>query len=354
MQKIITIAGTRPEWVRLSRIIPKLDKLCTHIVVHTSQNKQECLNDIFFKELNIRKPNYFLNVEGTLGKQLSIMFIKIEEIFRKEKPDKILILGDTNSGLCSIIAERMGIPVFHLEAGNRCFDKRVPEEVNRKLIDAISTYNLPYTPNSRENLINEGIDKQKVFVCGNPIGEVISYYQYDVNKSKVLSKLRLSSNDYFLSTFHRAETVDVYERCKEIVEGLNIIAEDYLKPVVCSIHPRTANKLKEMKLRFHSKVMLLEPFGLFDFIQLEKNAKLILTDSGTVSEEACILGTPCVVMRDSTERPEIIECGSAMLSKVDANNILLSTNIMLNVEDWTIPTGYDHSNVSDKIIQFML
>jgi UDP-N-acetylglucosamine 2-epimerase (non-hydrolysing) len=352
--KIITIAGTRPEWVRLSRIMAKLDKLCNHIIIHTGQNKQKCLSDIFFKELDIRKPDYFLEVEGTLGKQLSIMLFKIEEIFKKEKPDKVLILGDTNSGLCSLIAERMGIPVYHAESGNRSFDKKVPEEINRKLIDSISTYNLPYTFRSREHLIREGVPPNKIFMSGNPITEVLYYYKYGIDKSKILSKLGLSNKRYFLATFHRAETVDVEDRLLEIIQGLKLIEEDYLQPIICSIHPRTRDKINKLKINISNNIKFLEPFGFFDFINLEKQARCVLTDSGTVSEECCILGTPCVIMRDSTERPELVECGSAMLSKVNSNNILLSTRIMTLIDNWQIPIGYEYINVSDKIIAYML
>jgi len=352
--KITTILGTRPEIIRLSRIMPLLDKLCKHTIIHTTQNHDYKLNDIFFKELDLRLPDIFLGAkEMSLGDQLATMFPKLENLFSNSRPDKVVILGDTNSGLASFIAERMGIPVYHLEAGNRCHDKRVPEEVNRKLIDAISSYNLPYTPGSRENLIREGVGKDKIFTSGNPINEVLNYYSEEIQASRILKQLKLYKREYFLATFHRAETVDYPDRLNQIVKGLLAVAEVYGMPVVCSVHPRTRKKLATLKYD-ESKLMMLEPFGFFDFVELEKNAKLILSDSGTVSEEACILRVPCVVMRDTTERPEIIESGSAVVSTVDSTRILACTEMMLPIDTWPLPIGYGDLNVSTKITNFIL
>jgi len=356
--KICTILGTRPEIIRLSRIIPKLDQFCNHTVVHTGQNYEESLSDIFFKELKIRKPDHFLEIKGTIGEQMSLMFPAIEGIFKNEEPDKVLILGDTNSSLCSIVAERMGIPVYHLEAGNRCFDKRVPEEVNRKLVDSISTYNLPYTLNSRENLINEGIGKTRIFTCGNPIYEVLTYYIREINKSKILQKLKLRKKEYCLATFHRSETVDFESKLREIIFGLNRVSRNL--PVICSIHPRTKDKiinfLPKTFLNPLKNIRLFEPFGFFDFVHLEQNARVVLTDSGTVSEEACILRRPTIIMRKVTERPEIVECGAAILSGIGRNEIADSFKIILSQKDreWILPEGYNVSNVSNRVVQFVL
>jgi len=352
--KITTILGTRPEIIRLSRIMPLLDKLCKHTIIHTTQNHDYRLNDIFFKELGLRLPDIFLGAkEMSLGEQLAIMFPKLENIFSRNRPDKVVILGDTNSGLASFMAERMGIPVYHLEAGNRCHDKRVPEEVNRKLIDAISSYNLPYTPGSRENLIREGVSKDKIFTSGNPINEVLNYYSGEIQASRILKQLKLQKQKYFLATFHRAETVDYPDRLNQIVEGLLAVAETYGIPIVCSIHPRTRKKLTALKYD-GSKLMMLEPFGFFDFVKLEKNAMGILTDSGTVSEEACILGVPCIVMRDTTERPEIVESGSAIVSTVNSARILACTEIIMHTDAWPLPIGYGDLNVATKIINFVI
>ena len=352
--KITTILGTRPEIIRLSRIMPLLDKSCEHTIIHTTQNHDYKLNDIFFQELGLRLPDMFLGAkEMSLGDQLATMFPKLENTFLRNRPDKVVILGDTNSGLASFIAERMGISVYHLEAGNRCHDKRVPEEVNRKLIDAISSYNLPYTPGSRENLIREGVRKDKIFTSGNPINEVLKHYGRGIGSSTIMATLGIRHGNYFLATFHRAETVDHPHRLKQIIDGLNGVANKYKMPVVCSVHPRTKAKLASGKYDV-SALKMLEPFGFFDFVKLERGAKCILTDSGTVSEEACILGIPCVIMRDTTERPEIIESGSAIVSTVDSARILACTKIIMHTDAWPLPIGYGDLNVATKIINFVI
>ena len=355
--KILTILGTRPEIIRLSRIIPKLDKLCTHIVVHTGQNYDTKLNDIFFKELKLRQPDIFLGSKtGNFGDQIGLMFKRIEEILLEHKPDKVLILGDTNSGLCAIVCERLGIPVYHMEAGNRCFDKRVPEEINRKIIDSISSFNLPYTKLSKENLLNDGIPKNKVFITGNPIYEVLNYYFKDIDKSNILKELKLKSGRYFLSTFHRAENVDNYLVLKQIIGGLSLIALHFKMKVICSVHPRTMEKLKRWDVVAENpNVLFFEPWGLFDFVKLEQNAACVISDSGTVAEETCILEVPNVIIRNTTERPEVLECGSNILAGTDCINIERCTGIMLKTNsDWAIPEGYDVPDVSDRVIKILL
>jgi len=357
MQKVMTILGTRPEIIRLSLIIPLLDKHCNHIVVNTMQNYDYKLNDLFFKDLRLRKPDIsFQTKSGSFGEQMSIMFGEIEKILIEHKPDSVLILGDTNSALCAIVVERMGIPVYHMEAGNRCFDRSVPEEVNRKIIDSISSYNLPYVRGSRENLLAEGIHKSRIFTCGNPIAEVLEDYRYKVKarEGDVLNTLNLTKDNYFLATFHRAETVDIPERLLQLIEGLKEVGSTYNLPVVCSVHPRTRARLEALKVDVGKDVLLLEPFGFFDFVRLEKNAKCVLTDSGTVSEEACILHIPCVIVRDVTERPELVRCGSAMLSGVSAKSIVLCTKMMVGRRQWNPPAGYLQDGVSDNVVQFIL
>ncbi|WP_176345138.1 non-hydrolyzing UDP-N-acetylglucosamine 2-epimerase [Priestia aryabhattai] len=356
--KILTILGTRPEIIRLSLIIKKLDNYAdTHILVHTGQNFASSLSDIFFQELNIRKPDYILsNQQQTLGEQLAKMYKELEKIFLIEKPDRILVLGDTNSGLSAILAERMGIPVFHMEAGNRCFDLEVPEEKNRKVIDAISSVNLPYTPQSRENLINEGLPKHQIIVSGNPIYEVLEHYKSNIEESKILNELILERKSYFLVTAHRAENVDFDDRLQEIMRGINKLAKLYQKRVICSIHPRTKSRIaRNPLLEIHPLVEFHEPFGFFDFVKLEKNAFCVLTDSGTVQEECCLFHVPTVTIRKTTERPETIECGSNMLSGLNAKQIVNCVHIMTNQpKTWPYPTGYDYKNVSDKVIKVIL
>lgn len=354
--RIITVLGTRPEIIRLSLIIKKLDELFDHILIHTGQNYDPKLNDIFFKDLGVRAPDYYLGAEATsFGEQVSIIFKEVEKLLIKLKPDKVLILGDTNSGLAAVIAERMMIPVYHMEAGNRCYDLKVPEEKNRKIIDSISTIAIPYTPNSRENLLKEGIPKNRIFVSGNPIYEVLQYNMNKIENSKILEQLDVKKSEYFLVTAHRAENVDVKERLENIIKGLELIAKSYNLPIICSIHPHTRKKIEEFNIKVNNdKIRFMEPLGFFDFTKLEKNAKLVLTDSGTVQEECCIFNIPTVTMRDTTERPETVECGSNIISGLSSQNILNCTNLMLKAgNDWDYPVGYIDDNVSDKIIKYL-
>ncbi len=356
--KIVTILGTRPEIIRLSLIISLLDHFAeNHIFVHTGQNFTPSLSDVFFTQLNVRKPDYILSVQQqSLGEQLATMFRKLEKIFEKEQPDKVLVLGDTNSGLSAILAERMGIPVVHMEAGNRCFDLTVPEETNRRLIDTVSSFNLPYTRQSKENLLREGIASKRIFVSGNPIFEVLEYYKSEITKSDILTKLGLNSADYFLVTVHRAENVDIPKHLTEILQGLNLVAEQFEKRVICSIHPRTKSKIESSRnVVMHPLVEFYEPFGFFDFVQLEKNAFCVLTDSGTVQEECCIFHVPTVTIRKTTERPETIECGSNMLSGLNAKRIVEAVRIMVSQpKNWVCPEGYLDQNVSHKVLKFLL
>ncbi len=354
----MTILGTRPEIIRLSLIIEKLDQFADkHIVVHTGQNFTKSLNDVFFKELKVRKPDYILaNSQHTLGEQLSIMYKELEKVILKEKPDKVLVLGDTNSGLSAILAERMGIPVVHMEAGNRCFDLEVPEEKNRRVIDTVSSLNLPYTPNSKENLIREGFSPNRIIVSGNPINEVLQHYMPAINESNILKQLKLQKGNYLLITAHRAENVDYEERLEEIIKGFNLVADTHQKRMICSLHPRTKSKIKDnAKLKVHPLVEFHEPFGFFDFVKLEKNALCVLTDSGTVQEECCLFHIPTVTIRKTTERPETIACGSNMLSGIDANQIASCVQVMIQQEkNWAYPIGYDDNDVSDKVLKVIL
>jgi UDP-N-acetylglucosamine 2-epimerase (non-hydrolysing) len=270
--KIVTILGTRPEIIRLSLIIKKLDQSFDHTLVHTGQNYDDKLSDIFFDELGLRTPDHYLGAKSdSFGSQIAIILKEVEKILKKIEPDKVLILGDTNSALSAIIAERMGIPVYHMEAGNRCFDLKVPEEKNRKIVDSISTIAIPYTPNSRENLIREALPKQRIFVSGNPIYEVLQNYMDKIEQSEILKELGLKSNNYFLVTAHREENVDYEDRLHNIVEGLELIADHYDLPIICSVHPRTRDKINRFKLKASSKhIKLMEPFGFFDFVSCSR------------------------------------------------------------------------------------
>lgn len=360
--KIMTVIGTRPEIIRLSRIIPKLDNLLgkNHILVNTGQNYDKNLSEIFFKELKIRQPDIYMNARGSFGKQIGIIMEKSEEILKEHKPDKVLILGDTNTDMSAYVAERLLIPVYHMEAGNRCYDKRVPEEVNRRMIDHISSYNFPYVPNSADNLYREGLDKTKIIISGNPIYEVLKYYENLINQSDILNRLNLKRKQYFLITCHRQETVDYKERLEQVIEGLQLLVKEYQLPIICSIHPRTEEKLRKYGLIIDNEInnkyiKYLNPMGFFDFVKLQKNAKAILSDSGTVCEEACILKIPHIITRDSTERPETVQVGASMISKVNAKNILNCTKIMLNSNyNWDMPIGYTDKNVSEKIIKYLM
>jgi len=354
---ILTILGTRPEIIRLSRIIPKLDKLCDHTVIHTGQNYDARLNDIFFEELRLRPPNFsFKAVTKSFGEQIGSMFQKLEEVLHSKRPDKVLILGDTTSGLCALVCERLGIPVYHMEAGNRCFDKRVPEEINRKIIDSISSFNLPYTKLSKENLLHDGVPKHRIFVTGNPIYEVLNYYSDEIERSRILKQLKLKPKNYFLATFHRAENVDDHMTLKQIMGGISMIANHYKQLVICSVHPRTMDKIKKWTVNADSEgVIFCAPFGLFDFVKLEKHARCIISDSGTVAEESCILQTPNVIIRNSTERPEVIECGSNILSGTSCSDILNCTQTACDMNTgWDIPEGYEARDVSDRVIKILL
>lgn len=350
MQKIISIIGTRPEIIRLSVILKKLDKVTKHIVVFTGQNYDKNLNDIFWEQLELRKPDYIINSKSsTTAEQLSKMFTGIEQILLKENPNKALILGDTYSGLTSLICERYGVPVYHMEAGNRCWDNRVPEEKNRKIIDSASSFNLPYTIYSYNNLKKLGHSDDSLYITGNPIYEVISEYLHRIESYDNKYK----SEKYGVATFHRAECVDKKENLERIIDGLQKVSKSLGIKIFCSVHPRTKANLQKYNIK-QDCLILSEPVGFFEFVSLEKNASIILTDSGTVSEEACILDVPCVTLREVTERQELIDCGSTVLSTYDPQKILESSEKMINIKTWLKPEEYLWNNVSDKVINKLL
>jgi UDP-N-acetylglucosamine 2-epimerase (non-hydrolysing) len=353
--KAITVLGTRPEIIRLSHIIEKLDRTCQHVLVHTGQNYDPNLNDVFFQQLGVRTPDYYLNATGSLGEQLGILLAETEKILQKELPDKLLVLGDTNSALSAIIAKRYGIPVYHMEAGNRCYDDRVPEEVNRRIIDHSSDVLMPYTERSRQNLLREGIPGQRVFVTGNPIYEVIRHYEARIQDSTILPNLQLAPTKYFLVTLHRAENVDIPERLRELTIALDRIQEKYDLPVIVSTHPHTRARMESFGLiNNNSNIHFLQPFGFFDFIKLEQNAVCVLSDSGTVQEECAIFKVANVTLRDVTERPETLECGSNILTSADSENVLRCVDLVLAQRDsWRVPPEYLVENVSDTVVRLL-
>jgi UDP-N-acetylglucosamine 2-epimerase (non-hydrolysing) len=358
MVKVMTVLGTRPEIIRLSLVIEKLDRFADeHVLVHTGQNFDSRLSDIFFKQLNVRTPDEHLGAKSnSFGSQVGQILERSEEVFRKHRPDRVLILGDTNSGLTSIVARRLGIPVYHMEAGNRCFDDRVPEEVNRRLIDHSSSILMPYTQRSRENLLREGIAGDRIYVTGNPIKEVLDHHGDGIGRSTVLAELGLDPRGYFLVTVHRAENVDVESRLRCLIEALSDLSAEYSMPVICSFHPRTRARFEQFKLATgNSMLRFVEPFEFFDFVALERSAFCILSDSGTVQEEACIFGTPNVTIRDVTERPETLECGSNILSGCNPADIAQAVRIVLgSSRQWTPPQEYLALNVSNTVSRIVL
>ncbi len=354
MKKILTILGTRPEIIRLSRIIPKLDSVCDHRVLHTGQNYDPTLGEIFFKDLNLRNPDIIIDSKSsTFSEQLSKIFIGVENYLKEFRPDKILILGDTNSGIESLIIKKLNIPVYHMEAGNRCYDDRVPEESNRKIIDNLSTINLPYTENSKDNLLKEGFHKNKVFKTGNPISEVLDFYTNEIDNSNILDQLGIKEQSYVLVTAHRSENVDDPKILSDILTSLQIIGKD--TTVVYPIHPRTRDKIKKFNLNCEG-IIFIDPVGFFDFVKLEKNSKLVITDSGTVQEECCLFQVPAITIRETTERQETIECGSNILTGTDPSSIITAYNYFKNTtnKSWHPPPDYLIENVSDKIVNIIL
>jgi UDP-N-acetyl-L-fucosamine synthase len=358
--KVVTILGTRPEIIRLSRVMALLDECVNHVVVHTGQNYDYELNEVFFKDLKLRKPDYFLGVNtASVGTVLGETLMKSEEVLRKEKPDAVLILGDTNSSIACIIAKRLKIPVYHMEAGNRCFDLNVPEEINRRIIDHTADFNLVYTEHARRHLLSEGLPHRKIYLTGSPLFEVINYYRDNIGKSNVLKQLGLQRKEYFVVSVHREENVDNPENLRKILDFLNSLVAKYGKRIIFSTHPRTKNRIEKLAdVKVDGMVEFHKPFGFFDYVHLEMNACCTISDSGTISEESAMLSFPAVTIREATERPESLDAGTITLTGLDSD-ILLDA-IGLTIEEFgrkiprNIPKEYEVSNTSWRVVRLIL
>lgn len=353
--KIVTVLGTRPEIIRLSIIIPKLDRHLDHVLIHTGQNNEASLSDVFFNELGVRSPDYHLGIEEpNFARQIGAIMAACHDVLLRERPDRLLVLGDTNSALSAMVAKRLGIPVFHMEAGNRCFDQRVPEEVNRRIIDHVSDVLMPYTERSRQNLLREGFPVDHVLVTGNPIHEVMKAHAAQIDAASTLSRLGVFESEFFLVTLHRAENVDLPERLAMFAKAFQALGERHQVPVIVSTHPRTRSRLQALGIGSHDRVRFMEPFGFIDFLALETKARLVLSDSGTVQEECAILGVPNVTLRDVTERPETIECGSNILSGGSIEGIISAAEVALaGPARWTAPVEYQTDAVSDTVVRIV-
>lgn len=356
--KLMTIVGTRPEIIRLSATIKACDKYFNQVLVHTGQNYDYTLNQVFFEELELREPDHFLEAVGKdLGETMGNIIAKSYEVLAQEQPDALLILGDTNSCLAAVSAKRLKIPVFHMEAGNRCFDQNVPEEINRKIVDHVSDVNLPYTEHSRRYLLDEGFKKENIFVTGSPMREVLEQYEDKISASHALDTLNLEKNKYILVSAHREENIDIEENFNSLMNAINDIAEKYQLPVIYSTHPRSWKKIEERAFKFHPLVKQLKPFGFFDYNALQKNAFVVLSDSGTLSEESSILKFPGVLIRTSTERPEVLDKGTVIVGGIKYDNLVQSVELARAMQDNNEPMvdaiDYIDTNVSQKVVKII-
>lgn len=354
--KVMTIVGTRPELIRLSRVIDALDQHVDHVLVHTGQNYDYELNGVFFEELGIRSPNHFLDVPTqTLGSVLGGVLERSESVMKQEQPDAVLILGDTNSSLAGIMAKRLRIPVYHMEAGNRCFDFNVPEEINRRIIDHIADFNLVYTEHARRHLLAEGLPHRQICLTGSPMGEVLHHHMSRIEASSVLDTLELKSGEYFVVSMHREENVDHPDRLRVILEILNRLAAEYKLPVVVSTHPRTRKRLDMIGEKdIAPGISFMKPFGFFDYVHLQMHARCTISDSGTIAEESAILGFPAITLRSSMERPEALDTGSVALTGFDIDSVLASIHYAINNRPDSIPAEYAVRDTSKRVLRLIL
>lgn len=360
MLKVMTIVGTRPEIIRLSRIIPKLDEFCNHTLIHTGQNYDYELNEIFFSQLGIRKPDLFLNVAGgSVGETIGKIIISSDAALTRYSPDAVLVLGDTNSSLAVIPAKRAKIPIFHMEAGNRCFDSRVPEEINRRIVDHTSDINLTYSSIAREYLLREGLPSEQIIKTGSPMREVLNHYKNDIKSSKILTELALESNKYFVVSAHREENVDSEKNLEKILKILNSLVDKYGVPIIFSTHPRTKKRLANLSTSINSLIQFHKPFGFFDYIKLQCEARCVLSDSGTITEESSILNFPALNIREVHERPEGFEEASVIMTGLDSEMVLSSLELVTSKRRkgekvLRMVNDYSPENVSEKILRIIL
>lgn len=358
--KVVTIVGTRPEIIRLSRLIPKLDEFTDHVLVHTGQNYDRQLNEVFFEDLELRPPDYFLNVDtGSFGTVMGDTIVKSEEVFLKEKPDAVMILGDTNSSIAAVVAERMHIPVYHMEAGNRSFDNNVPEELNRRMVDHVATFNLPYNDYSMRNLLREGIHPRFIHKTGSPVLEVYNHFKPKVISSSVLESLRLSPQGYFLASLHRQENVDEAQTLDSAIRSLQSLGQRFKLPVLVSTHPRTRSRLEGLGRLTVEGITFHEPFNYSDYNQLQLNSRCVISDSGTIFEEAAVIGFPAVSFRHSSERPESFGQSTTLMSQLDSDSLVGAVSYVLahshsssSVQE--SPEGYSQVNFSDNVLSFLI
>ena len=360
MTKVVTIVGTRPEIIKLSRVIAELEKHVKHILVHTGQNYDYELNEIFFNDLGVKKPDYFLNAVGeSTAQTIGNIIAESDKILDKENPDAVLLYGDTNSCLSVISAKRRQIPIFHMEAGNRCFDQRVPEELNRKIVDHLSDINMPLTEQARDYLIAEGLRPETVIKTGSCMKEILLYYKDKIQSSDVLRKLKIKKDEYFIVSSHREENVDYKENLTSFIESLNEVVKTYNLPIIVSTHPRTRQRIEKLKdIKIDDKIQFLKPLGFFDYVNLQQNSKCVISDSGTISEESSILGFPAIMIRAAHERPEGMDEGSVIMSGLKKNRIIESVNMVIKqFESGIVPKivgDYDVDNVSLKVSRIIL
>lgn len=354
--KVVTIVGTRPEIIRLAPTIKALDTVAEHVLVHTGQNYDYALNEVFFEDLGLRAPDVYMGIDtSSLGVVLGSVLMKTEEVLLRERPDAVLILGDTNSAIAALIARRMKIPVYHMEAGNRSFDGNVPEEINRRLVDHVADYNLVYTEHARRNLLSEGIHPSRILMTGSPMVEVLEQSADSISRSDVLGRLDLSDNGYFLVSLHREDNVDSPARLESLLRALGELLDKYEIPVVVSTHPRTRQRLEGQAEELKGRLVFHPPFGFNDYIKLQQNARLVLSDSGTISEESAILGFPAVTLRDAIERPEAIDTGSIITTGTSAPAILAAVDYVLKRDTaHSVPQDYSITDTSHRVVSFML
>lgn len=357
--KVMTVVGTRPEIIRLARVIHRLESTegVEHVLVHTGQNYDRSLNEVFFEDLDLRAPDHYLGVDtSSLGAVLGGVLVATERVLLEERPDAVLVLGDTNSCLAAVIAKRMRIPTYHMEAGNRCFDDNVPEETNRRLVDHVADFNLAYTEHARRNLLAEGLHPRRVLVTGSPMREVLTHYRDRIDASDVVERLGLTPGGYFLVSAHREENVDSPARLRMLLECLEAVHRTYERPVVVSTHPRTRKRLEALGQEIEGDVRWLEPFGFHDYNKLQVEAACVLSDSGTISEESSILGFPGVTLRDSIERPEALDAGSIMMTGLDAGDVVRAVGVSIadGAVTSSMPAGYEIGDTSNRTVRFIL